>query len=184
MVRLFLIRHGQTDWNVEGRWQGQADVPLNLNGLEQAEIMAQSAVRHSIATIYTSDLLRARQTAEALARHVGVPVIVEPRLREIDQGEWQGMLATDIETRYAQRFKDRREDPLGVSPPGGETVHQVRERVVAAVENIRTAHPEQSVALVSHGFAIAVIRTHYSGKPFTQVWQLVPKNSELIELEI
>ena len=183
MTRLILIRHGETDWNVEGRWQGHADVPLNARGRAQAEEMASSLEGREIAAIYSSDLERACETAEALARLTGQPIRLDTRLREIHQGEWQGLLVTEIEARYAQAFRNRRADPLNVAPPGGETALEVRARILAAVRDILRAHPDESVAIVSHGFALAVILAHFRGLPIDRVWDLVPENGEIIEIE-
>ncbi|HEX9617128.1 MAG TPA: histidine phosphatase family protein [Anaerolineales bacterium] len=184
MTRLILIRHGETDWNAEGRWQGHADVPLNSRGHAQAEEIARSLAGEKIDAIYVSDLRRTEQTAEPLARAQGLEVRVDQRLREIDQGEWQGLVISEIQSRYADEFRQRRENPLEVAPPGGETALQVRERVLAAVQDILSAHPGQTVAIVSHGFALAVIRAYFQGVPIGKVWELVPKNGEIVELEI
>jgi alpha-ribazole phosphatase len=183
MARLILIRHGETDWNVEGRWQGHADVPLNARGRAQAEEIAAALAGQEIAAIYASDLERARETAGPLARQTGLPVRLEPRLREVDQGEWQGLLVTEIEARYAEAIRKRRADPLHVAPPGGETALEVRQRVLAAVQDILRAHPGESVAIVSHGFALAVILAYYRGIPVERVWELVPENGAVTKIE-
>ncbi len=184
MTRLLLIRHGETDWNVEGRWQGQADVPLNSRGLEQASQVAQRLRMHEIQAIYASDLSRASQTAEALAKVTGRPVLVDTRLREIHQGTWQGMLVSQIQERYAEAFQQRRENPFSVAPPGGETAQQVQERVLHALECILADHPNDTVAVVSHGFVIAVILAYFENHAITKVWDLVPQNGQVLELEI
>ncbi len=184
MTRLYLIRHGETDWNIEGRWQGQADVPLNGRGRAQAARTAQALADVGLTRIYSSDLARASETAEALARVTGLPIQFEPRLREIHQGEWQGLLVTEIEARYSEAFHLRKQDPLKVAPPGGETVQQVRERVVSAIEAILQRHPHERVAVVSHGFALAVALVHYQGHPIDEVWDLIPSNGAWQEVEI
>lgn len=177
MTGFVFIRHGETDWNLEGRWQGQADVPLNANGLAQAEILArQVRARYQLDAIYSSDLQRARQTAEPLAQATGLPVVLDPRLREIHQGEWQGMLVTDIRARYGQQFADRHSDPWRVAPPGGETAAQVRSRLEAALIGIRAAHPHGTVAVVTHGFIMAVARVVCDGAPVEDIWDLVPEH--------
>lgn len=177
MTRLILIRHAETDWNVEGRYQGQSDVPLNERGRMQADKMAQSLAPAGLAAIYSSDLARAQETAEALARATALPVRIDPRLREIDQGEWEGMPFTDILARYPQELARRRDDPLAAAAPGGETVLQVMERVLEAVRKIIRQHPRDTVAIVSHGLPLAIVRTHYGGYPIGQVWDLIPENS-------
>lgn len=184
MTRLYLIRHGQTDWNIEGRWQGQADVPLNQHGREQAEKIARELAGEGIKAIYSSDLSRARQTAQAISTTTGLSIHFDPRLREIHQGDWQGMLVSEIQARYGEKFRQRKENPLAVAPPGGETVMQVQGRVVAAVEDIVHGHPVERVAVVSHGFALAVIQMHYLRRPIEDVWEMIPENDEWRELVI
>jgi broad specificity phosphatase PhoE len=184
LTRLFLIRHGETDWNVEGRWQGHADVPLNARGRLQSMRMAQFLANCGLTAIYSSDLVRARQTAEILAAMTGLPLYLDPRLREIDQGEWEGLLVSDIQSRYTTLLQQRRQDPWHVAPPGGETGLQVRARVLAAIEEILKMHPQENVAVVSHGFALSLVIAHYQGYPISRVWDLIPGNCEWVELEI
>ena len=182
MTRLILIRHGETDWNVENRWQGQADVPLNANGRAQARQVAERLQGDGIQAIYASDLERARETAGELARLTGLKVHLDPRLREIHQGDWQGMLASEIETRYAWFFQNKPTNLLESAPPGGETIGQVQARLLAAIQDIARAHPGGSVAVVSHGFAIAVVLAYYRGVPPERIWELVPRNDEVNEI--
>lgn len=183
MTCLILIRHGETDWNTEGRWQGQADVALNESGWSQAQEMARSLQEAGIAEIYSSDLLRARQTAQVLADVTGLPLHLDSRLREIHQGEWQGLLFSEIQARYAQAYQERRRDPLSIAPPGGETAAQVRLRVVSAVQDILRQHPDETVAVVSHGFALAVLIAHLKCEPFDRVWELIPENGQWVMVE-
>lgn len=184
MTKLYLVRHGQTDWNLEGRWQGHIDVPLNEVGRRQAAQIARQLAGEGLEAIYSSDLGRARQTANAIARETGLPVQIDPRLREIHQGEWQGMLATEIHARYEAAFRQRRLDPSGFAPPGGETAVQVKDRVLSAVLDICRRHPTQRVALVSHGFSLAVLRTHFEKLSLGDVWDLIPENDEWLVYDI
>jgi broad specificity phosphatase PhoE len=184
MTRLILIRHGETDWNVENRWQGQADVPLNANGRAQAHQVAERLKNDGLQAIYASDLERTRETARELTRVTGLEVRLDPRLREIHQGDWQGMLASEIETRYAWFFQNRPDNLLESAPPGGETIGQVQARVIAAIQDIVQAHPGGSVAVVSHGFAIAVILAYYQGVPPEKIWDLLPRHDEINEIDL
>jgi alpha-ribazole phosphatase len=184
MTELILVRHGETDWNTQGRYQGQSDVPLNEAGRVQADRLAASLQGQAIAAIYSSDLRRARETAEALARSSGAPLHFDPRLREIDQGEWEGMLFDEIQRRYAESFQRRRRDPLRVAPPGGETVGQVRERVLEAVQDIRRRHPGGRVAIISHGLALALVKVHFEGLPIERVWDHIPDNAAPLALRL
>lgn len=184
MTRLHLVRHGQTDWNLEGRWQGQADVPLNDHGRQQAQQSAEKLRSIPLAAIYTSDLIRAVDTARAITRVNPAPLVFEPRLREIHQGEWQGLLVDEIQARYADAYHRRRLDPLKMAAPGGETTQQVRQRAVAAVRDLAAKYPQGDVAVVSHGFTLAVLLTHFNHIPFEKVWDQVPHNGEIIVLEV
>ncbi len=178
LTEFFLIRHGETDWNVEGRYQGQADPPLNERGRAQAQRVAEALREQRLDALYASDLRRAAETAEAIGRATGLPVRYDPRLREIDQGEWQGLLVTEIERRYPDLFRRWREAPLTVTPPGGESIAHLQQRVLAAVEDIAGRHPGQRVAIVAHKTPIAIIKCHYRGIPLERLWELIPPNAE------
>lgn len=184
MISFILIRHGETDWNVDGRWQGQIDIPLNEKGINQAGEIARSLSNKKIDVIYSSDLSRARQTAEVISSVTRTMIFLDPRLREIHQGEWQGMLVSEIQQRYYKEFIERKNDPYTMAPPGGETARQVQERVVSFVNDISRQYQRKTVAVVSHGFTIAVMVAHFRNIPITNVWDLVPKNAEKILFDV
>jgi broad specificity phosphatase PhoE len=162
MTRLVLIRHGETDWNVEGRYQGQADPPLNAKGMAQAaELAGRLAKLPRLDIIYSSPLLRASQTAEVVADKLGGPLHLESRFMEIHQGDWQTRLRSEIEGLYPELFKSWETTPWEVCPPQGETLQQVQERVYAAIDEIITRHPEERVGIVSHRIPLALIKLRY-----------------------
>ncbi len=163
MTRLVLIRHGETDWNVEGRYQGQADPPLNGRGVAQAHRLAEALRGVGLEVLYTSPLRRARQTAEVVAEALGLPLYEEPRLMEIHQGDWQGRLRAEIAARYPELFRRWLEEPWSVTPPGGESLAQVQARVYAALDEIIARHPGGCVGLVTHRIPIALIKVRYQG---------------------
>lgn len=183
MTELVLVRHGQTDWNIQGRYQGQADVPLNNTGLAQARELAQTLTGEHFDAIYSSDLQRARQTAEALGQALGLPVQIDRRLREINQGDWEGRIFTDIKALFAQQIAAREKDPLGVRPPGGESVGEVAERIAAATQDIVHAHPNGRVLIVSHGLSIATLIARARGLSLAEVYSLIPKNVSTTSVE-
>lgn len=185
MTRLVLVRHGETDWNVEGRYQGQADPPLNAKGLAQAKKVAQELKEVGIDVIYSSPLKRAWQTAEIIARELGVPLYPEPRLMEIHQGDWQGRLRAEIAAKYPELFQRWLTDPWRVTPPGGESLQQVQARVYAAVDEILQRHRGQTVALVTHRIPIALLKVRYQGFDPDAVRKLELPNTywEVIEVE-
>ena len=135
VTTILLARHGETDWNRDGRYQGHADPPLNDTGREQARELGETLRGRPIAAVYSSDLRRASETAEIAARPLGLPVLLDSRLREIDVGSWQG----------------RKHEENNGRPWDGETHDAHRERVVAAVHEIAGAHPGETVLLVVHG---------------------------------
>jgi probable phosphoglycerate mutase len=140
-ARVLAIRHGETTWNVDTRIQGQLDIGLNETGRWQAARLAQALAGEPIAAIYASDLGRAFETAEHVSRATGVPVIAEPGLRERHFGEFQGRTFTDIESALPkQAMLWRTRDP-DFAPSGGESLKQLRERVVSTAHSLAARHP-------------------------------------------
>jgi broad specificity phosphatase PhoE len=175
---LILVRHGQTDWNVEGRYQGQTNNPLNKVGQQQAREAAAALRGIPIKRIYSSDLLRALQTAHIMADLLRVPFTRDARLREIHQGKWQGMLYADIERDYKRELRQFRKQPLKHSPPEGETLADVAQRFFEAMDEIAEAHPHEHVILVTHKLPIALARCRIGNLPLSQVWEMLPLNVE------
>ena len=161
MTTIVLIRHGETDWNIIGRYQGQADPPLNEKGIEQAQQLAGDLARTAIDIIFTSPLLRTRKTAEIIAERLDLQVIDEPRLMEIHQGDWQTRLRSEIEDLYPDLFAAWETTPWQVSPPGGENLEQVQERVYDAIDEIVSNEPGRKIGLVTHRIPIALIKVRY-----------------------
>ena len=184
MTCLILIRHGETDWNVEGRYQGQSDVPLNDRGRRQSAELAAVLREREPSVIYCSDLRRAGESAEILGRALGLCVYQDSRLREIHLGSWEGMLFEDIQTKFSELLKLRKLDPRTVSAPGGETVEQVQIRVMAAIRDIVERHPNETVAIVSHGLPLAILIAHDQDRPIEEVWDLIPQNSTLFAMSV
>lgn len=184
MTELLLIRHGETDWNLQGRYTGQSDILLNEKGEAQAQQLAEALAGEPLEAIYSSDLSRCVRTAELLAAATGAPLQLDARLREIDQGEWEGLLFAEIKARYEQAWERRHDNPLEVAPPGGETVGQVRSRVLAALEEILSRHPDGAVAIVSHGLALAIIQVHLTGAAVEEVWDYIPQNADARRVQV
>jgi probable phosphoglycerate mutase len=148
---LLLVRHGQSAWNAENRWQGQADPPLSELGEQQAGEAAERLAGLGFTCVVSSDLQRARRTADILAAPLGLPVGVDPDLREIDVGDWQGLTRPEIEAGWPGALADWSEG-RSESPPGGETRTHLVERAQAALARAAAAaSPGDRVLLVSHG---------------------------------
>jgi broad specificity phosphatase PhoE len=149
-TRIFLVRHGETEWNRTKRAQGLADVDLNEQGRRQAEATAARLASEPVDAVYASDLARARDTAVPIAERHGLSVVEDPDFREIDQGEWTGLSADEIWSRWPDlrgaRHHSRR--------PGGESPAQVRARNLAALQRVVESHPGGTVVVVGHGGAL------------------------------
>jgi broad specificity phosphatase PhoE len=177
MTQLYLVRHGQTDWNVEGRYQGQSDLPLNAAGRAQVERLSQELAEVPFCAAYSSDLSRARETARLLAAPRGIAVYLDPRLREISLGVWEGQLVTEIARQYPEAWAERRRDPARARAPGGESVAEVGVRVGEAADAIASAHPAGPVLVVSHGLALATLLCLARQRPLAEAYQTIPDNS-------
>ncbi len=177
MKRFCLVRHGQTDWNLEGRLQGQSDVPLNQTGRTEARSLAEKLSGTPFKAIFSSDLARAWETAEIIAGALGVPITAERRLREINQGEWEGQLAEDIRASHDEYWEHRNVDAEHFRPPGGESVTEVAERVQAAMNQIASQYPTGEILIVSHGLALATIICREKGIPFGNAFSVIPENA-------
>ncbi len=183
-ARLLLVRHGQTDWNLEGRYQGASEVPLNATGREQAERVAAELATRRIDAVYCSPLGRSLDTAWAIARRHGLEPRIDPRLREIDLGEWEGMLASRIAEEYPELHRRWLEDPRPVCPPGGETIREVHDRVISAVEEMVAKHHGATLCVVTHKTAVVVIRCHFLGLDLPTEMGKMPPNAACESLKV
>jgi len=161
-TRILLARHGETEWNRLGLWQGQADPPLNETGRGQAETLAEQLAEDGIEAIYSSDLLRASETARIVGDRLGLAVSEDRRLREIDVGSWSGLTREDVQKRFPDGFMRWLAGELGHD---GETREALTRRVVEVVEEIAHAHVGEFVLVVTHGGAIRAVRRHTAGDP-------------------
>ena len=167
------MRHGQTDWNVQARYQGQTDIPLNPTGIEQARQLSLGLPEQPFAALYASDLSRARMTAAFLGERFNLPVQIDARLREIFQGEWEGRLISEIRERYQELPADERR-ALYMHPPGGEAVAEVAARMAEAVDEMTCRHPDGKVLVVSHGLSVATLICQANRMPLDQAYKQIP----------
>jgi probable phosphoglycerate mutase len=164
-TRICFIRHGETDWNVDKRIQGQIDIPLNETGRAQALAMAFNAAHHNFDAVYSSDLMRARDTAGMLATRRGLEIKILPQLRERHFGIFQGLTAAEgkvsqpeAHARYLARDPDYDYDT-------GESMHNLAKRVEAAVQELTQHHAGQTIAAVTHGGVLDILYRKATGKP-------------------
>jgi probable phosphoglycerate mutase len=156
-MNLYMVRHGQTAASRENRFSGSSDPPLTAVGEAMAEAFAQAYASLKWDAIYSSPMLRARQTADALGRLTGVHVVMEHGLKEIDYGEWEGLRHDEVKARWLRAFEYWADDVASRGTPGGETAFHVAARAMRVVEAIRSRHQRGNVLLVSHKATLRVI---------------------------
>lgn len=157
MKRIYLIRHGQTDWNVEGRWQGSLDVPLGEVGHKQARALAEALIDRPINAIYSSDLIRALATAEPLAKSRRLPVMRDARLRELNLGVLQGLTHDEIVMKYPAEMKGMEADYMDYVVPEGESRRTLQARAFDAWQEIVTTEEKAPIAIFTHGGTIRLL---------------------------
>lgn len=156
-TRFILVRHGQTRWNLEQRIQGHGDSPLTQLGLAQADAIGARLARESFDALVASDLGRARQTAERIARHTGHALVLDPRVRERNFGVGEGLTYEEIDRLHPGAFSRTREMDPDYVVPGGETRRQFHERVVVALEALAREHAGRRIAVVAHGGVLSAV---------------------------
>jgi broad specificity phosphatase PhoE len=157
---LFLFRHGETDWNREGRLQGHTDTPLNASGLAQAEALSEKLRPHRLDAVVSSDLSRALTTARIVADALGVPLLADPGLRETDVGAAEGLLWADAKIRFGEGLTERWFTDGDVAFPGGETGIATRTRGLAALRRLAAAQPYRRIGVSTHGAMLRQLMKH------------------------
>jgi len=185
VTEMWLVRHGQTDWNLRGIYQGQCDIPLNETGISQARELAAALSGTRFDAIYSSDLARALHTASFIAAALGLPVNTDPRLREINQGVWEGQTIEAVREKYQPDFSL---NPKYISTPraeGAETLEQVIRRMVVAANEYHLRHNGGRVLLSTHGLSAAALYAVANHIPLVEVVRYIPENTQplLIQLE-
>lgn len=172
MTKIVLVRHGQTEWNISGRYQGQTDVPLSAEGVEQARRLAEDFPVGHLDAIYSSDLDRARVTAECLAKHFELPVRLEASFRELNFGAWEGLSYEEIISRWPDALENFLRHPDRLHIPEGESFLALQERAMAKVHEIVAAHPGKTVAVVAHGGILRTILCNALHMPLEYLWSI------------
>ena len=173
-MNLYLVRHGETEWNREGRAQGRADIPLNEAGVAQSQALADAFASMDVAAVMSSSSRRAVNTAEAIASPHGLSVTADDDLRELDFGGLDGAPLRDMREMFPDFFEHWTRDPATAQfPDGGETLQALQERTWAAVEAVARSHEAQAnVIIVSHAFALYSIMCRALGMPLSNYGRL------------
>lgn len=185
-MKLLLTRHGQTDWNIAGRYQGQSDIPLNQTGRSQAEGLAKRLSTETIHAVYASDLSRAADTAhKIISMQERAPALQrDARWRELSFGEWEGMNYKEMSAHSPDVFAKWMLDPQHVSTPNGETLGHLAERVHAAFVELKNKHKDETVLVVSHSGALQALLAFTLGVDLNRYWQFRISQASLTELHV
>jgi probable phosphoglycerate mutase len=156
-VCLIVVRHGQTAWNAEGRFQGQLDSRLTSDGIGQAQGLARRLAQQRFSALYTSDLGRATATARIISAATGHTIVPDPRLRERHFGVFQGLTSEEIKAAYPDAYElHRKRDPDYVVP-GGESLRQQVNRNISCLEELAVKHADESIVVVTHGGVLSAL---------------------------
>jgi broad specificity phosphatase PhoE len=170
-ARIVLVRHGRTEYNREGRWQGSgSDVPLDDAGRAEAARVAESLVERfdgQLAAVYTSDLERARETARIVAARLGLQALDEPALRELSHGRWEGLTHAEVENRWPHEHAAYQADPYHVRRGGGDSYEDLEARLWPALERLAERHHGERIVAVSHGGPIRLALSGIVERPLT-----------------
>lgn len=185
-TKICLLRHGETEWNIEGRerFRGRADLSLNERGRRQAEALGRRLRGFGVEAIYTSPLRRARMTAEIVGKILEVPVEIYPPLVDVDYGEWEGLTPEEAAARYPDLYELWISSPEKVRFPGGESVEEACERAFRGVEELVERHREGIFAIVTHLLLCRGLICRFMGLPLSSLWQIEQRNCALNLIEI
>ena len=172
MTGIILVRHGQTPWNLDKIFRGSRDIPLNDQGREEARLAGEWLRGETIHAAYTSPLSRARDTAQAIARHHQLPVTDLPGLSDLCYGDWEGLPLAEVKVRYAELYRQWETAPATVRFPGGETLDEVKDRALKAVEEVVQRHPGQVILLAAHRAVNKVLIAALIGLDNSHFWRI------------
>jgi alpha-ribazole phosphatase len=178
-MNLLLIRHGQTNWNLEQRFQGQSDIPLNETGRKQANALAERLAAEQFDAVYSSDLQRATQTTKIICRSGFQPDI---RLREVNFGDWEGLTYDEIKAKHPETLAAWENDIFNNAPSHGETLEGLSVRVQSMLDELCAKHRDQTVLIVAHGGVLQTLICLALKLPPTMYWQFHLSTASLSEV--
>lgn len=177
MTEIIIIRHGETEWNKTGRFQGHSDVALSEEGRVQAELLGRNLAVENVDAIYASDLSRAMETAAPLANRFGLDVIPDPLLRELNFGAWEGRFFSEINQEAPDKMRTFYRNPEEVDIPESEPFSAFQKRVAGRVREIAALHRGGRVILVSHGASIRILFADILSMPIRSIWHVSQLNT-------
>lgn len=176
-MRLILVRHGQTEWNAGGRYQGQSNVALSDTGRKQARFLAERFPVRQLDAIYTSDLDRAKETAECVGKRLGLTVCPEKAFRELSFGDWEGLTYQEISSRWPEEAEKLFTAPDELVIPHGETFRDLQKRALDKIYSLYEQHIDQTVAVFAHGAINKTILAGLMHIPLHYLWSLRQDNT-------
>jgi valyl-tRNA synthetase len=179
--RWFVVRHGETDWNKENRYMGHREIPMNDTGKEQINATAEQLANKNIDVIISSDLLRCKETAEIIGKKIGIKPIFDKRLREIDEGTWEGLLRSEVIKKFSDLWETRTD--LDNKRGGAETWRDVSRRMKEAFDDYQKKYKDKNVLLITHGGAIGSLTATLRGFPEGKIPPTI-KHASVMTLEI
>ena len=178
VTTVYLVRHGETDYNLGPRYQGQMDIPLNDNGRRQGDLLGQAMKNHHIDEIFSSPLSRAFETGESIAKyHDSVAVTAVHGLEEIDVGVFTGRMVEEVGQEYPEVLRSLKENPAQLQYPEGESCRDVYNRMVKTISEIVEQNRGRTIVIVSHGFALQNYIHYTTGKPFEEMGSYIVNNT-------
>ena len=183
MLHLILVRHGETEWNVQRRYQGQFNVPLSSVGRQQAERIAERLASQKIDAVYASDLERAWETAAIIAAKHNLAVASEPRLRELKFGVLEGLTFDEAQIQYPEMITAWLKD-FNQPPQGAETIDLFNARIISLLDELKQKHDEATLLLVGHGGSLSEILRVILGLSRAKRWYFEMENASLSEVSI
>ena len=181
-MKLLLVRHGQTDWNLNQRFQGQSDVQLNEAGRQQATALAKRLAHDHIDVLFTSDLQRAHGTANIIAAHHACKIRVDARLREINFGAWEGLTYDEIKQSDPATLAAWEADISTTAAPNGETLNQLTARVESFLNDLHSQHADQTILIAAHGGPLQILLCLALNLSPSKYWQFHLAPASLSEI--
>ena len=177
MTEIIIIRHGETEWNKTGCFQGHSDVPLSAEGRAQAAMLGKNLSVDHVDMIYASDLTRAMETAAPLAQRFGLEVISDPQLRELNFGAWEGRNFNDVNAENPNAMKNFYTDPEQADIPESEPFPEFQRRIAGRVREIVAQKRGKRIVIVSHGASIRILLADLLSMPIRSIWHLSQLNT-------
>lgn len=181
---IYIVRHGQTEWNLLGKTQGHGNSDLTPKGIEQAELLADSMTKYPIDYIYSSDLGRAYQTAEIIGNKLNIEFEKTEALREMNFGTWEGRIIKDIIEEDPELYKMWRNEPHLAKIPQGETLSQIKERTDAFIKEINEKYDGKHIVLVTHSLCARIMLLSFLDSDVKNIYRINQANTALNIIEL